>query len=71
MRLSSQSMFKLADFRLILFQFFGIFPARVSSDYMDFELNPKLLLLTFSVKAIFVSIIVALIYACLYDQALI
>jgi hypothetical protein len=35
---------------------------------MNFELNPKMLLLTFSVKAIFVSVIVALMFACLRDQ---
>jgi hypothetical protein len=53
---------------VLLSQIFGIFPAKVSSDYMNFELNPKMLLLTFSVKVIFVSLIVALMFACLRDQ---
>jgi hypothetical protein len=37
---------------------------------MEFKLNPKWLLLTFAVKAVFVSVIMALIYACLNDQVL-
>ena len=49
-------------------QFFGVFPARVSSDYMEFELNPKMLLVTLTVKAIFVSVIMALVYACLVNH---
>jgi hypothetical protein len=35
---------------------------------MDFELNPKMLLVTLTVKAVFVSVIMALVYACLANQ---
>lgn len=49
-------------------QFFGIFPGRISQDWTDFIIVKKLILLTFSIKAIFFTLILTLVYLWLHEQ---
>jgi hypothetical protein len=49
-------------------QFFGIFPGRISEDWTDFVIVKKLILLTFSIKAMFLTLILTLVYLWLHEQ---
>jgi hypothetical protein len=65
-----ESPMKALAFNFRFNQIFGIFPGRISSDWNDFIIVRKMILLTFGVKALFITTILALVNMWLTEQVI-